>query len=100
LRAYRLWGSIATMSRVVFTSHLKHVAPPDPVEASGGTVGAVLADVFARHPALRKYIFDDQDRLRVHVAIFVDNVHVRRNALSYPMKPDSELHVLQALSGG
>jgi hypothetical protein len=94
------WGSIAVMSRVVFTSHLKHVAPPAPVDAGGATVGAVLGDVFGRYPALRKYIYDDQDRLRVHVAIFVDNVHVRRDALNYPMTPDSELHVLQALSGG
>jgi molybdopterin synthase sulfur carrier subunit len=93
-------GSILAMAQVIFTSHLKHVAPPDPVPGTGGTVADVLADVFSRYPALRGYILDDQDRLRLHVAIFVDNVHVRHNALSHPMTPNSELHVLQALSGG
>jgi molybdopterin converting factor small subunit len=88
------------MAKVSFTAHLKQVAPPEPVTGAGATVGEVLQDVFARYPALRGYILDDQDRLRIHVAIFVDDVHVRRNALSYPLKPDSELHVLQALSGG
>jgi hypothetical protein len=88
------------MAQVVFTSHLKHVAPPQPVEGAGVTVAAVLADVFGRYPALRGYILDDQDRLRLHVAIFVDGIHVRRDPLAYPMKPESELHVLQALSGG
>jgi hypothetical protein len=54
---------------------------------------------FARYPRLRGHILDDQDRLRLHVAIFVDGVDVRRDTLSYPIKPESELHVLQALSG-
>jgi len=76
------------------------VAPSHPVDGVGDTVGAVLADVFTRYPAVRGYILDDQDRLRLHVAIFVDGVHVRRNALAHPMSANSELHVLQALSGG
>lgn len=88
------------MACVIFTSHLKHVAPLEPVNGVGATVGEVLADVFGRYPALRGYILDDQDRLRLHVAIFVDGVHVRRDFLAYPMAPTSELHVMQALSGG
>jgi len=88
------------MAQVTFTSHLKHVAPPEPVEGKGATVGEALHDVFSRYPALRSYIFDDQDRLRLHVAIFVDGMQVRRNFLACPLKPNSELHVLQALSGG
>ena len=93
-------GSIPGMAQVIFTSHLKHVAPSGPVAGTGGTVADVLADVFSRYPALRGYILDDQDRLRIHVAIFVDGVHVRRDILAHPMAPASELHVLQALSGG
>ena len=88
------------MAKVFFTSHLKRVAPPEPVEGKGATVGEVLNDVFTRYPAVRGYILDDQDRLRLHVAIFVDDVHVRRDFLSHPVTPTSEIHVLQALSGG
>ncbi len=88
------------MAKVHFTSHLRHVAPSEPVEAAGSTVADVLSDVFARHPAVRGYVLDDQDRIRLHVAVFVDGTHVRRNILSAPVTPTSEVYVLQALSGG
>jgi hypothetical protein len=38
--------------------------------------------------------------LRLHIAIFVDGVHVRGDHLRYPLDTTSDLHVLQALSGG
>lgn len=88
------------MAKVHFTSHLRHVAPSEPVEAAGATVADVLADVFARHPAVRGYVLDDQDRVRLHIAVFVDGAHVRRNILAAPVTPKSEVYVLQALSGG
>lgn len=88
------------MAKVFFTSHLRSVAPDGAVEASGDTVAAALKDVFARHPGVRGYVLDDQDRLRVHIAVFVDGVHVRREILDHPLKSDSELYIMQALSGG
>ena len=88
------------MVQVHFTAHLRNVAPGGAVEATGTTVAEALRDVFARHPAVRGYVLDDQDRLRLHIAVFVDGVHVRKDILDYPLKADSELYVLQALSGG
>lgn len=88
------------MVKVHFTSHLRHVAPSDPVEAAGATVADVLTDVFARHPAVRGYVLDDQDRIRLHIAVFVDGTHVRKDILAAPVTPASEVYVLQALSGG
>lgn len=88
------------MVQVHFTSHLRAVAPAGAVTAQGATIGAVLADVFARHPAAKGYVLDDQGRVRVHIAVFLDGEHVRRDILDRSVKPDSELYVLQALSGG
>ena len=88
------------MAQVHFTAHLRHVAPGGVVDGAGATVAAALTDVFARYPALRGYVLDDQDRLRLHVAVFVDGVHVRKEALAHPLKPDSEVYIMQALSGG
>ncbi len=88
------------MAKVIFTAHLKSVAPGGAVDAPGGTVGAALAKVFADHPQLRGYVLDDQDRLRLHIAVFVDGVHARKDALDQPLGPDSELYIMQALSGG
>ena len=89
------------MVQVHFTDHLRHVAPDGVVEAKGATIREALTDVFARYPALRTYILDDQDRLRIHIAIFLDNQHVRgADSLERAVKPNSELYILQALSGG
>ncbi len=66
------------MAKVIFTSHLRSVAPGGAVDASGGSVGEALAAVFAEYPQLRGYVLDDQDRLRLHIAVFVDGVHVRK----------------------
>ena len=88
------------MAKVTFTAHLARIAPPAPVDAAGATVAEALRDVFASYPAVRGYILDDQDRLHLHIAIFVDGVHVRADALNYPLHAASDLHVLQALSGG
>jgi hypothetical protein len=90
----------AAMAQVTFTAHLARIAPPSPVPAAGDTVRTALFDVFSRYPALRGYILDDQDRLRLHIAVFVDGIHVRRDILDYRLTTDSDLHVLQALSGG
>lgn len=88
------------MAKVHFTSHLRHVAPDGPVKAVGTTVADVLTDVFVKYPAARGYVLDDQDRIRLHIAVFVDGEHIRRNILAAAVKADSEIYVLQALSGG
>ena len=88
------------MAKITFTSHLRNVAPAGPLENCGSTVGAALADVFTRHPALRGYILDDQGRLRLHIAVFVDGVHVRQAVLDHPLQAESDLYIMQALSGG
>jgi hypothetical protein len=89
------------MPKVVFTPHLqRHVASPT-CEVAGATVRAALDAVFAEHRPLRGYVLDDQGHLRKHVVVFVDGVRVRdREQLSDAVRPESEIYVLQALTGG
>lgn len=89
------------MAKIVFTSHLqRHVASPE-CNVPGATVGAALTAVFANNPALRGYLLDDQGHVRKHVAVFVDGRRLRdRERLSDPVAETSEIHVLQALTGG
>ena len=68
---------------------------------SGDTVRAVLDGVFATQPRLRSYILDDQDRVRRHVAIYVNGDRIAdRDRLSDPVTESDEVFVFQALSGG
>lgn len=89
------------MARVSFTPNIqRHVACP-PTVAEGDTVAAVLAAVFAENVKARGYVLDDQGALRQHMLVFVDGSPVRdRRGLSDAVTAHSDIHVMQALSGG
>ncbi|MBI1245298.1 MAG: MoaD/ThiS family protein [Alphaproteobacteria bacterium] len=85
------------MARVAFTGNLKrHVACPA-VDVAGASVRAVLESVFAGNARLRSYVFDDQDRLRRHVNVYVNE---KRADLDDPVGPRDEVFVFQSLAGG
>ncbi len=89
------------MPRVVFTANLRrHVdCPPQVVE--GTSVRAALEAVFERLPAVAGYIVDERFRLRQHVVVFVDGQPIQdRETQTDPVAAQSEVYVMQALSGG
>jgi hypothetical protein len=89
------------MAVVHFTNHLQSFVNCEPVEVEGNTVGTALAGSLADRDRLRTYILDDQGRLRRHVMIFVDGeIITDRVGLTDPIQPNSEIYVMQALSGG
>lgn len=89
------------MPTVSFTANIqRHVACPV-VRADGRTVREVLERVFTENASARGYILDDQGALRRHMIVFVDGRAVADRAkLSDPVSESSEVHVMQALSGG
>jgi molybdopterin converting factor small subunit len=68
------------------------------VAAQGATPAAVLRDLDRRYPGLRWRVVDEQERLRPHLALFVDGAPCR--PLDRPLRDGAVLHLLQALSGG
>ena len=89
------------MPRVAFTPQLHRFLDAPPHRVEGTTVRAALDAVFAGNPRLRGYILDDAGRVRTHVTVFVgDAALVDRTALSAAVSDDTEIFVLQALSGG
>ncbi len=60
------------MARLVFTAHLAAIVPRDEMAYDGATLGEALHAAFRDHPALQRYILDDQGRVRRHIAIFLD----------------------------
>lgn len=89
------------MITVEFTSNLSRQTNAPRSSVEGTTVCECLQAVFDQHPALRSYVMDDQNAVRQHVVVFLDGTAIRdRQTQSDPVKPDSEIFVLQALSGG
>jgi sulfur carrier protein ThiS len=93
------------VARVVLAPALARWLPGGDGEAvldvPGANVAEVLAGVFARHPSLRLYVVDERGAVRHHVALFVDGRSLaRKTHLDHALREDSELQVMQALSGG
>lgn len=86
------------MAHVVFTSHLQRFVSCPEHDVEADTVEAALRRIFDQNPRLRDYIVDEQGALRKHVVIFVDGRRTR--ALGERVSSTSQIHVLQALSGG
>lgn len=66
------------------------------------TEGRNLADVVSaldrRYPGLRFRIITEQDTIRPHIRIFVNEEQARD--LSVVLRPDDQIHIVCALSGG
>ena len=89
------------MPTVEFTANLAHQTNAPSCVVKGTTVAEAMAEVFAQHPKLRSYVLDDQGAVRHHVVIFVDGSAIKdRRGLSDVLRPDAELFIMQALSGG
>jgi sulfur-carrier protein len=89
------------MPTIHLTSHLRRVAPAEPIRVEAATLGAALEAYFETAPRVRSYILDDQGRLRRHVAVFIDGeLLLDKKDLGRRVSAGSEIYVMQALSGG
>lgn len=89
------------MARVRFTPQLRRFTETPVVDCDAATLRQALQAAFARNPRLAGYVLDDQGHARPNVAIFVDGRRIADGVtLSDPLRPDSEVWVMQALSGG
>ena len=84
--------------RVLIPTPLRSYTSQAWVEASGSTIGAVLAELERRYPGIRFRMVDEQDRMRPHMRFFVNGAAAFD--LARPLHRDDELQIVQALSGG
>jgi len=68
------------------------------VAAAGGTVAEVLADLDRRYPGLRFRMIDEQDRIRRHIRLFVNDREAA--TLAETVAGGDHVHLICALSGG
>lgn len=65
------------------------------------TAAEVIEAVTREHPGIRDRVLDEQGELRRHVNIFIDGENARFiGGLTAQVRPDSEMWIHPALSGG
>ena len=84
--------------QVLIPSALRSYTRAARVEASGPTLGALLADLERGHPGIRFRMVDEQDRLRPHMRVFVNGTPVLD--LAQRLHADDDVAIVLALSGG
>lgn len=89
------------MPTIIFTNNLKRHLNCDSQQIDGETLAEVMSNLVATNAQLGGYIVDDQGRLRKHILVSIDNEIVKdRSHLTEVVQSDSEIYILQALSGG
>ena len=84
--------------KVLIPGALRSYTRESQVEAFGGTLDALFADLDRRYPGLRFRVVDEQNQLRPNMRVFVNGFGVRE--LEQVLQPDDFVAVVQALSGG
>lgn len=69
-----------------------------PVQAEGATLGALFDDLERQFPGFAFRVVDEQRQLRPNMRVFVSGRGVRD--LAHALKPDDQVAIVLALSGG
>jgi molybdopterin converting factor small subunit len=78
----------------------KHTDNQAKVEAGGGTVREVFANLTDRHPDLQPQLFDGED-VRGFINVYVDDEDIRYvEGLDTPVEDDTEIAIMPAVAGG
>ena len=90
------------MATIKFTYALKRFYPNlDDLELDANNVSEVLEKIEIRFPGIKSYLVDERGTLRKHVNIFKDGTLILdRENLSDLLEQNSEVYIMQALSGG
>lgn len=75
-----------------------YTAQQGEVQAEGATLADVLSALDHRYPGVRFRIITEQDTIRPHIRIFVNEVQARE--LTMPLHSTDTVHIICALSGG
>lgn len=75
-----------------------YTAQQSEVQVNGATLAEALAALDHRFPGIRFRIITEQDTIRPHIRIFVNDVQLQD--LSAPLRETDTTYIVCALSGG
>ena len=84
--------------KVLIPTPLRSYTGAREVEAGGGSVADILAELDRRYPGFRFRMVDEQNRERPHIRVFVNGEQVFD--LRRRLNSSDSVHIVQALSGG
>jgi molybdopterin synthase sulfur carrier subunit len=84
--------------KVLIPTPLRSYTGAREVEASGATLGELLADLDRVYPGIRFRMVDEQGRIRPHMRIFAGGGQVFD--MAHPLRAENGVQIVQALSGG
>src|SRR5450432_876966 len=71
------------------------------VEVEATTAGAALDEMAAAHPELRRHLFDDQNKLRSFVNVYLNDEDIRHlGGADTPLNDGDALMIVPAIAGG
>jgi adenylyltransferase/sulfurtransferase len=71
------------------------------VEVAGGTVAEGLANLTAKHAALRRHLFTEEGKLRAFVNVYVNDEDIRYlDQQNTPVKEGDVLSIVPSIAGG
>ncbi len=68
------------------------------VDADGTSLAALFDDLERRYPGIRFRVINEQDEIREHIKVFVNQEIVED--LVAPLHPGDAVHIIAAISGG
>ena len=84
--------------KVHIPSPLRSYTGRTPVEADGGSLREVLADLENQYKGIRFRMIDEQDGIRPHIKFFLNQEMI--NDLDHAAGDQDEIHIICAISGG
>src|SRR5262249_47973588 len=90
------------MAKILIPTRLRpYTDKQDTVDASGATVGEILADLTRKHSGLKTHLYNDQGKLRSFVNVYVNDEDIRYlQKEQTPVKGDDTVSIIPSVAGG
>ncbi len=90
------------MAKILIPTPLRpYTDKQDSVDATGATIGELLADLTTKHAGLKQHLYNEQGKLRSFVNIYVNDEDIRYlEKEATPVKADDTVSIIPSVAGG